>query len=109
MIKLWGFITGFFEELKAVFIWVFDSILNLIGSIFYWIFSTILWSVQNAIAAISFAEYSTLTAVASWDLLPPQLIWLLSYLNIGACLSMLACAYGIRLALNVIPGVFTRV
>jgi hypothetical protein len=109
MSKLWGFISGFFQEVVSVFIWILDSILNLIGSVFYWIFSGILTVIETTISAISFAEYTTLTAVANWDLLPTQLIWLLSYLNIGACLSMLAAAYTIRLALNLIPGVFTRV
>jgi uncharacterized membrane protein YeiH len=46
---------------------------------------------------------------ATWSHLPTQLIWLINAVGLPQCFAILGAAYLIRLTLNLIPSVFTRV
>lgn len=107
--KIWLFLLEVWERLYAVQEWVLEKLLNLICDIGYWFLDLVFSVVLGIINAIDFAGVSALQTFTHWGLLPDSAIYFLSQLSFGTCLTMLAAAYGIRLALNLIPASLTRV
>ncbi len=106
--KLWDFIDNFVDILKRLAEWVLDGIIEIISSIFYFMMDAFLLVIEAVFASIHIAESIT-QSFGQWINLPPQLIWLLNRLNLPVMLSMIAAAITIRLLLNLIPSVATRV
>ena len=113
------FLNPLFQGLIQVVQWIFSAfyqllnyLLNGVGVVIgeiVWLFCTgILSVISGIIHAIS---YSTVVFqfTAGWAGIPPQGIWLVNTLGIPDMITMIAGAYGVRLALNFIPGAFTRV
>lgn len=106
--KLWDFIDNFFDIFKRLADWVLDGIIEIISSILYFIMDALLTVLEAIIGSIDFASSLT-TNFAQWANLPDQLIWLLNRLNLNVILTMLAGAVLIRVTLNLIPGLFSRI
>lgn len=104
-----GFIAVFWEKVVDVFLWLFDNLLDLISGIFYFIYDGFLTLIEGIINGLDFTETAVLNSFNSWDLLPPQVIWLLNYLDLHLILVVLASAFLIRITLNLIPSWATRV
>lgn len=103
------FFMAFWGQVVDVLTWIFGTIITVLSDILYFIVDGILLVIEAAIQAIDFTVLESMNAFSGWDLLPPQVIYILDVMDIGTCLSVLAAAYGIRLLLNLIPAAFTRV
>ena len=103
------FFISFWSQAIELLTWVFTSFVTLISDVFYYIYDGILVVVESMISAIDFATLQAAQAFSGWDLLPPQVIYILDVMNIGSCLAALSAAYSIRLLLNLIPASLTRV
>lgn len=104
-----GFLDAFWSKLLSFQLWIWDHFVQIISDILYWFFDLCLGFVYSMVSAISFSESYVLDAFSSWNLLPPQVIWLLNRLDLHIILLILASAYGLRLLLNLIPASLTRV
>ena len=109
------FFTGFkhvlaatLPYLKAALQWLVDAIVWVLQQIIKYSFKGFLEVAKGAIMAISLGDLAVLTA-ASWGYLNPNIAYLVVQTGIPEGLSILAIAYGIRIALNLIPASFTRI
>jgi len=107
--KIIDFCDGFWDGLLFVKDWILDGLFYILTEILFFIFDAFCSAVETIINAIDFAQVTALHSFGNWDILPAQIIYILSKLNIAQCLTMLAAASLIRLTLNLIPAAFTRV
>ena len=94
----------FFNPIK----WGLDGGVWALQGFFKYCFKGVLEVAKGAIMAISLGDLAVNTA-ASWGYLNPNVAYLVVASGIPEGLSILAIAYGIRLALNLIPAAFTRI
>ncbi|MGD9950068.1 MAG: DUF2523 family protein [Desulfobulbus sp.] len=76
--------------------------------VFFTIFDGLLTVIETTLAAINLSAV-VFNYAAAWSHLPDQLIWLINAIGLPQCFAILGAAYLIRLTLNLIPSVFTRV
>jgi len=87
------------SALTTIIEWFFDAL--------YFVLDALLSLFEGIVNAIPVpSEWSSLNP---WDAFSPQVLFILDALNIGTCLVIIFAAWGIRLALNFIPGSLTRV
>ncbi len=101
-------VNGLASLLKAGFGWVATVLNYIISGFLYTVLSGIFTIITSLINAIDLSTVIT-TSFANWGLLPTQLVYLINALGIPQGLAMVTYAYIIRLGLNLIPAVFTRV
>lgn len=105
---LLAFIDSFWSVIVQVVMWFVDGIGYIIKFTCYNVlegFYTILLSMIQAIDISTIMTNLTM----SWGLLPGALGYLLVAVNIPQGLGIIGAAYLIRLGLNLIPSVFTRI
>ena len=88
--------------------WLLDGLITLIQFIFFVILDGLFSIVETFFAAIDLSSVA-FNYAAAWANLPTQLIWLINTVGLPQCFALLGGAYLIRLTLNLIPSVFTRV
>ena len=114
-----GFITGFFDAvlsfLNQVVTILFEVVMWLLNAV-VWIFTKIIYFTLDGFFSviIAFINGIDLNGVmpyiqSSWGTLPAQIIWLANAIGLPQGLGILASAYLIRMLLNLIPAVFTRI
>ena len=101
-------VNGLASLLKAGFGWVATVLNYIISGFLYTVLSGIFTIITALVDAIDMSTVIT-TSFANWGLLPSQLVYLINALGIPQGLAMVTYAYIIRLGLNLIPAVFTRV
>lgn len=106
--KVWGYIVNFFDALFNVFGWGLDAVVYILLNIPYALFKLFLGLVHSVVSLLSVGSLAV-DVTTGWGLLPPALGYLIGQTGIDTGLSMLATAYGIRFALNLIPSAITRV
>jgi hypothetical protein len=98
----------FWEWIQTALTWVLDGFIELLKFVVFTILDGLLSVVETALAAIDLSSM-VFSYAAAWSNLPTQLIWLINAVGLPQCLSILGAAYLVRLTLNLIPSVFTRV
>ena len=107
--KIIDFCDNFWDGLLNLKDWLLDGLLYILSKVLFFVFDAFCSVVETLITAIDFTQLTALSAFGDWNLLPPQILYILSQLHIGQCLTMLAAACLIRLILNLIPAALTRV
>nr|WP_321467154.1 hypothetical protein [uncultured Desulfobulbus sp.] len=90
------------------FTWVLDGFILLVQFVFFTIFDGLLTVIETTLAAIDLAAV-VFNYAAAWSNLPDQLVWLINAVGLPQCFTILGAAYLLRLTLNLIPSIFTRV
>ena len=94
--------------METGFTWILDGFIELLQFVVFTILDGLLSVVETALAAVDLSSV-LFNYAAAWSHLPTQLIWLINAVGLPQCFSILGAAYLIRLTLNLIPSVFTRV
>jgi hypothetical protein len=103
-----NWLTNFFAWVEQAFLWVLDGFVVILQFVVFTILDGLFLVVESIIAAIDLSAV-VFNYAAAWSHLPDQLIWLINALGLPQCFTILGSAYLIRLLLNLIPSVFTRV
>lgn len=103
-----NFFDAFWTTLQALFSWMLDGGLLVIKAALYAPFDGFLTIISAFIHAIDFSSIMIVTVI-DWASLPPQLIYLINAVGFPQGISIILAALVIRLTLNLIPSVFTRV
>ncbi len=103
-----NWLTNFFAWVEQAFLWVLDGLAVILQFVAFTILDGLFLVVESIIAAIDLSAV-VFNYAAAWSHLPDQLIWLINALGLPQCFTILGSAYLIRLLLNLIPSVFTRV
>nr|WP_321467338.1 hypothetical protein [uncultured Desulfobulbus sp.] len=90
------------------FTWVLDGFILLVQFVFFTIFDGLLTVIETTLAAIDLSAV-VFNYAAAWSNLPDQLVWLINAVGLPQCFTILGAAYLLRLTLNLIPSIFTRV
>lgn len=101
-------LRSFWEWVETGFTWILDGCVTLLQFVVFTIFDGLLSVVETTIGAINLSSVA-FNYAAAWSNLPTQLIWLINAVGLPQCFALLGAAYLIRLTLNLIPSVFTRV
>lgn len=105
--KIIEFCVNFFSMLIDLINWFFDGFVHIVSEIFYYFVDVFFSMIESIVNSVSFSSLTS--SFGNWNILPPQIIYILSQLDITIILGMLASACLIRLTLNLVPGAFTRV
>nr|WP_321467273.1 hypothetical protein [uncultured Desulfobulbus sp.] len=98
----------FWSWIETGFTWILNGLLVLIQFVFFTIFDGLLTVIETALAAIDLSSV-IFNYAAAWSSMPTQLVWLINAVGLPQCFTILGAAYLIRLTLNLIPSIFTRV
>jgi len=96
------------EYIKGALAWVLDSIVTVLWSVLYFIYDGFLTMLTAVVAAIDVSTLITDMA-AQWGLLPDVMVFLVNQCGLPQMIAIIVYAYGIRMALNLIPSVVTRI
>ena len=105
---IWQWIINFWSGLYNVGKWLLDGVVTVLMVIVKLLFDGLLTVVYGIVAGLDFGTLLTQTA-ASWGLLNDNVAWFVVQLGVSTGLSILGYAFVIRLTLNLIPGVLTRI
>ena len=115
-------LNAILSVLKAVLSFL-NSFITIIFEIITWLLKGLVWVLTKIIyftldgffsVIIAFVNGIDLSGVMpyiqnSWGTLPAQIIWLANAIGLPQGLGILGSAYLIRMLLNLIPAVFTRI
>lgn len=101
-------LASFWHWVETGFTWILDGCVTLLQFVFFTVFDGLLTVIETALAAVNLSSI-LFNYAATWSSLPTQLIWLINAVGLPQCFALLGAAYLIRLTLNLIPSVFTRV
>jgi len=102
------FLNSFASLIGSFFTWLADTLVSIIWGALYLIYDGFLTLIVAIVSAIDLSTLVTQT-MASWGLLPDQLVYLINQVGVPQGLAILGYAYLIRMGLNLIPSVITRV
>jgi hypothetical protein len=98
----------FWNWVSTAITWILDGFILLLQFVAYTLLDGLLLVIETTLAAIDLSSV-IFNYAATWSNLPPQLVWLINAVGLPQCMAILGAAYMIRLTLNLIPSVFTRV
>ena len=101
-------LRSFWENFLLGFEWLLEAFISILQYVFFLLLDGLLSVIETAISAIDLSSV-VFNYAATWSNLPTQLIWLINAVGLPQCFALLGSAYLIRLTLNLIPSVFTRV
>ena len=105
---LHSWLSSFWEMLLTGFTWILDSLLLALQFVFFSIIDGFFTVIETFFATLDLSALA-FNYAAQWSSLPTQLVWLINGVGLPQGLTMLGGAYLLRLILNLIPSVFTRV
>lgn len=105
---LFQWLGKFWGSVITAFSWVLDGLILLVQFVFYTIMDGLFSVVESFLGALDFSAL-VFNYGATWSSLPTQLIWMINAVGLPQCFALLGAAYVLRLGLNLIPAVFTRV
>lgn len=88
--------------------WCLDGFIECLQYAVYWIFDGFYTLVLVLISTLDFGSL-LVNLTSGWGLLPSQVIYCIDQISLGSALSMIGIALTIRVCLNIIPGVITRI
>lgn len=103
-----SFINDLLNLLLSVAHWILDGAILVIQSALFFIFDGLLTTVTAIINALDLSGL-IFTSLSTWGLMPEQMLYIINQVGLPQGLTMVFYAYLIRLTLNLIPAVFTRV
>jgi hypothetical protein len=94
--------------ISSALTWLVSAVVKVIWGVLYVVIDGLLTVVSGFVSLI---DLSNLIAhlTASWGLLPPTVVWVITQSGLAQCLAIIGYAYLIRMLLNLIPATFTRV
>jgi len=101
-------LSSFWHWIETAIKWILDGFILLLQFVVFTILDGLLTVVETAFAAIDLSSV-VFNYAAAWSSMPTQLVWLINAVGLPQCFGILGAAYMIRLTLNLIPSVFTRV
>ena len=103
-----SWLSSFWDLVKEGASWCLDGIILVLQFGLYCIFDGLLIVIESFFSTLDLSSVA-FTYAAEWSNLSPQTIWLVNELALPQGVSLLVAALVVRLILNLIPGVFTRV
>ena len=103
-----GWLRWFWDMVNYAFTWILDGCKLLFQWIFFTIFDGFCMVVEAFFTALDFSAIA-FNYAGAWAGLPEQVIWIITQIGLPQAVALLGGAYMIRLLLNLIPSVFTRV
>lgn len=103
-----GWLRHFWSWVEEGFTWILDGFILLFQFVFFTLLDGVLSIIEGLVGLVDLSTVA-FNYAANWSSLPTQMIWFINALGLPQCLTMLGAAYIVRLSLNLIPGVFTRV
>lgn len=101
-------LSTFWSWVETGFAWILDGFILLLQFVVFTILDGLFTVVETVLSTLNLSAIA-LNYAATWSNLPAQLIWLINAVGLPQCLSLLGGAYLIRMVLNLIPSVFTRI
>jgi len=101
-------LTTFWSWIETAFTWILDGFILLLQFVFFTIFDGLLTIIETFLTTIDLSAVA-FNYAAAWSNLPTQLVWMINAVGLPQCFTLLGAAYLVRLTLNIIPSVFTRV
>ena len=101
-------LSSFWQTVLTFCKWTLDGLILLFQFVFFTIFDGLLTVIETTLAAVDLSSV-LFNYAAAWSSMPTQLVWLINAVGLPQCFAILGAAYLIRLTLNLIPSVFTRV
>lgn len=101
-------LATFWSWVETGFSWILDGVILLLQFVVFTVLDGLFLVVETTLGAINLSAV-IFNYAASWSSLPTQLVWLINAVGLPQCFAILGAAYLIRLTLNLIPSVFTRV
>ena len=98
----------FFSSLWNIFVLGIDALFQAFSLFFYLIFDGFCFVITTFISSLDLSALA-FTSFAEWSNLPTQAIYLINQLALPQCASLIAGAILIRMLINLIPAVATRV
>lgn len=108
MSGIMNFINGFFSALQTLLSWMLDGLLYVTKAALYFVWDGLLTVITGLITAVDISNV-LVSAAATWDAMPPQLLYLINQIGIPQGLTILGYAYLIRMGFNLIPAALTRI
>ena len=105
---LFEWLGWFWDKFLEIAKWCLDGLILIIQYAFYWIFDGFCIVVESFFKTLDFSALA-FNYAGTWAGLPEQVIWIISTIGLPQGVSLLGGAYLLRLLLNLIPSVFTRV
>jgi hypothetical protein len=103
-----GFFQSFWTVIKTAFLFILNGAAYILSQIPYLIMDGWLLMVEGFFTLLDLSSIVFATA-ADWSGLPTQLIWLINYVNLPQGFSIILTGVSIRMLMNLIPSVFTRI
>jgi hypothetical protein len=101
-------LSTFWGWVETGFLWILDGFVLLLQFVVFTLLDGLFLVVETLLGAIDLSSM-LFNYAAAWSSLPDQLVWLINAVGLPQCFAILGAAYLIRLTLNLIPSVFTRV
>lgn len=101
-------VSWLLDQIYVPFGWILDGLLYLLISIPWFIIDGFLSAVEIIIAGLDLSSVA-FSWVAGYALVPDQAIYFMVAIGFPQFVTIIASAYAIRFALNIIPSVLTRV
>lgn len=105
--KIWKYITAIYDFIVAFPEWFMGFVFNVLGYCIDLGFSVVAFVLEYTLKLVSIPS-SLLGSAANMAGLPPTGVYLLTSLGLGEIMAMIASAYAVRFALNLIPSWATR-
>lgn len=105
---LFSWLGTIFSKLFIVFEWALDGILFILKHFLFLVVDGLLTVVEGIFTTIDFASALPLNMFGQWELLPPQMLYILCQIGFGTILSMVVSVWGLRKLIDLIPAEFTR-
>lgn len=105
---LLDFVNRFWSILSQLAIWMVHGVLYAVKMGLWFIWDGILTVLLSIIQSLDFGSWVA-SISGLWAGLPSGMVYIITQVGIPQGVTMLGYAYAIRLGLNLIPGVFTRI
>jgi hypothetical protein len=105
---LLSFVNAFWDSFVGVVTWMVDGGMWVCKAAVWYVLEGFYAAILAFLATINFTNIAASTALA-WSGMPSQLCYCVANSGIAAGLAVISSGWAIRLLLNLIPGVFTRV
>lgn len=105
---IYNFFSSFFGYLFDALTWLLESIFWIFSQFPYLIFDGFLLVIEGIFTVLDLSGLALDTAL-DWSSLPDQLVWILGEIDFSQGVSIMMTGVVIRMLMNLIPGVFTRI
>lgn len=105
---LMEFLVQLGKKLQSIWYWFTDKLHDVGVGLWNWVVDSTCYAIENLMVAIKIPD-SMFGEGLAFTGLPTQVVYILNQIHLGTCLAIIISAIMVRVTLNLIPGVFTRV